>query len=119
MAGSKIGHYLGLPVTGYTDNFTVDAGDKSESELRTGEYLEIKTFSDFLTDNATGDFGGEFRLAIWYKDGVQTPVSGGSLSLNLNRIQDKMLFSKELKERSYSKAPSIIVFEDVSVAGEQ
>lgn len=119
MAGSKIGHYLGLPVTGYTDNFTVDAGDKSESELRTGEYLEIKTFSDFLTDNATGDFGGEFRLAIWYKDGVQTPVSGGSLSLNLNRIQDKMLFSKELKERSYSKAPSVIVFEDVSVAGEQ
>ncbi|RDY22121.1 metallopeptidase TldD-related protein [Criibacterium bergeronii] len=118
MSGSKIGSYLNMPISGYTANFAVNAGEISEKELRSGDYLEIKMFSSFLTDNATGDFGGEFRLAILHKDAKELPVSGGSLSLNLNDVQDKMIFSKELEQRSYSLAPSVIAFENVSVAGE-
>lgn len=118
MSGSKIGSYLNLPISGYTSNFAVNAGKISENDLRTGDYLEIKMFSSFLTDNATGDFGGEFRLAILHKDGKEIPVSGGSLSLNINEVQDKMIFSKELEQRSYSLTPSVIAFENVSVAGQ-
>lgn len=113
---SQFSHYLNLENKGQISTFVVDGGDKTYDELTSGDYIEILTFSSFLMDSTTGDFGGEFRLAKLVQNGKESYVSGGALSENIFKLQDKMILSKELEKRTYSVSPKAIAFDNVSIA---
>lgn len=115
-SSSRYAHYLGIENRGLCECFEVEPGLRSIEEYRQGDYLEVLTFSSFLMDSVTGDFGGEFRLAKLVQNGKESYVSGGAVSENVFKIQDKMLFSKERELRSYSITPTSIIIDGVTVA---
>ncbi len=117
VTSAKFSYYLNVKNMGSSPVFEVEQGDTSVEELKSQDYVEILAFSSFLMDSATGDFGGEFRLARLVKDGKESFITGGSISLNVKDVQDKMIFSKELKARKNSLAPAVIAFDNVTIAG--
>lgn len=115
---AKFSHYLGEEHIGYSNVFEVECGDTSYTEFTSGDYIEILAFSSFIMDTTTGDFGGEFRLAKYIKDGVAGYITGGSISENIFTAQNTMRFSKEQEVRSNSITPKAILLPNITVAGE-
>lgn len=115
---SQYSHYLNIPHIGNVVTFEVEGGKDSLDELLDGDYVEIVTFSAFLTDPMTGDFGGEFRLARQKKNGEMSYITAGAVSENIFQSQTTMVFSKELEDRKYSRAPKAIIFDNVTITGE-
>ncbi|TAH63449.1 MAG: TldD/PmbA family protein [Gottschalkiaceae bacterium] len=114
---TRYSHYLGIEPTGSIRNIIVDGGSKEVEKLKIGKYLEIKVFSDFQMDTLTGDFAGEIRLG-WYSDGENViPVTGGSISGNINEVHKEMYLSKELQKTNNFKGPESIKLLNVSIAG--
>lgn len=114
---TRFSHYLGIKPTGNIRNILVDGGSRTLQEIKQGEYLEIKVFSDFQMDTLTGDFAGEIRLG-WYFDGEKTiPVTGGSISGNINDVHREMYLSKELQKINNFSGPKSIKLINVSIAG--
>lgn len=113
----RFSHYLGIEPTGSIRNIVVEGGSKSLDALKEGAYLELEVFSDFQMDSMTGDFGGEIRLG-WYNDGKQIiPVTGGSISGNINKVHQEMFLSQELQKINNFRGPRSIKLKNVSVAG--
>lgn len=113
----RFSHYLATTPTGNATNFTVDAGKKSVNELRSGRYIELKTFSDFQMDTLTGDFGGEIRLG-WYCDGQKkVPITGGSVSGNIADVQETLELSKEIVQEGNYSGPRALKIHGVKIAG--
>lgn len=117
IGSAQYSHYLNEENMGSSKLFEIEGSKFSEEEIRKGDYLEILAFSSFIMDSITGDFGGEFRLAKLVKDGEVSYLTGGSISLNMFEVQDKMYYSKESKKRAFSISPSVVAFEHVTVAG--
>lgn len=115
---AKFSHYLGIEHIGTVDAFEVTGGERSLDEYKKDDYIEILTFSSFLCDAITGDFGGEFRLARLVQDGKETFVTGGAISENIFIQQNTMKFSLEQAIRKHSITPSAIIFDGITVSGE-
>lgn len=115
---ARFSHYLNIENIGYCSTFEADGGNTKLSEYLKEDHIEILAFSSFNVDHETGDFGGEFRLAKMVKNGVVSYLTGGSISENILKVQDRMRFSKETENRRYSKAPKAIIIDGVTVAGE-
>jgi predicted Zn-dependent protease len=117
IANTRYAHYLGVDPTGSISNIKIMAGSISELKMKEEPYLEVAAFSDFTVDTLTGDFFGEIRLA-WYFDGKDTiPVTGGSISGNINDLKDKLYLSKELQKNNNFEGPKVIKLPKVTVAG--
>jgi PmbA protein len=111
-------HYLKVPPTGVFRNFTVAPGSKAIEELRRGAHLEVVSFSAFIAEPLTGDFGGEFRLAYYTDpDGNRYPVSGGSVSGNIRDVQAQVYLSRETQSTTGFQGPLAIRLPEISVAG--
>ncbi len=117
IANKRYADYLNLPCTGNIENTVVSAGTYSNEELRTGPYLELLRFSDFQLDTMTGNFGGEFRLGIYFDGKTKTPVTLGSIAANIKDVQDKMYLSKEVVKDNNYIGPKLIKFDTVRIAG--
>lgn len=115
---AKFSHYLGIDHVGSVSTFEVSGGKVSLEEYKTQDYLEILTFSSFISDEITGDFGGEFRLAKLVQGGKETFVTGGAISENVFKIQDELRFSCEQVIRQHSITPSAIILDGVTVSGQ-
>ncbi|MBZ9687659.1 TldD/PmbA family protein [Clostridium estertheticum] len=110
-------HYLNVEPTGNISNFVIEGGTHSIADFKAEPYLEIIAFSDFQMDTLTGDFAGEIRLG-WFFDGTNTiPVTGGSVSGNIKKLQKQMYLSKELQKDNNFIGPKIVKLLNVSVAG--
>lgn len=115
----RYSYYLGVEPTGIIKNMTAGTGSKSIAELKSGPCLEVSIFSDFQMDPVSGDFGGEIRLG-WYFDGEKsTPITGGSISGNLNALQKEMYFSKETQKINNFAGPKAIKLMNISVSGQE
>ncbi|MDF2505160.1 metallopeptidase TldD-related protein [Clostridium sp.] len=111
-------YYLNTKATGNIHNFKIKSGTKSIDDMKREEYVELVTFSDFQLDSVTGNFGGEIRLG-WYFDGENTiPITGGSLSGNINDIHSNIFLSKELQIADGFIGPKAIEMFNLSIAGE-
>lgn len=117
VANKRYADYLNLPCTGNIENTVVSPGTYSDEELRTGPYLELLRFSDFQLDPMTGDFGGEFRLGIYFDGKTKTPVTLGSIAANIRDVQDKMYMSKEVAKDDNYIGPKLIKFDTIRIAG--
>ncbi len=109
-------YYLGVDAF-IASNFKAEGGKLSESEIRTGTYLEPVEFSDFSVDMVTGDIAGEIRLAYWHDGEKLTPVTGGSVSGNLAELVKNIKLSKELRQYDTCLIPSVTKLEGVTVTG--
>lgn len=116
IASKRFADYLDINVTGTIGNTIVNGGKYSEAELKKEPHLELIKFSAFQADSFTGDFGGEFRLGLYF-DGINTiPVTLGSVSGNLKECQKNMYLSKEQVQSNHKIVPRIIKFMDMSLA---
>ncbi len=119
VGSARFAYYLGLNDVKYASNFTVESGSKSIEEMKKSPYLEIAQFSSFQVDTVTGDFGGEFRLAYYYDGNSVTPVTAGSVTINMNDVLDHIYLSKETKQYNDCIIPVAIELFDVEVAGQE
>jgi predicted Zn-dependent protease len=108
-------HYLDCPPTGRVPNLVVTPGTRGAEEMRREPYLEVVSFSDFQCDPLTGDFGGEIRLAYLGNGKEAVPVTGGSISGNLRRVQEGMTLSAELASRDNFRGPRTLGLRGVAV----
>jgi len=116
-ADTRYAHYLGVAPTGSIRNVVVNGGCKTAEELQQEPHLKTVAFSDFFVDELTGDFCGEIRLA-WYYDGKSTiPVSGGSISGNINKLHHELYLSKELWRDNNFEGPLMVKLLNVTIAG--
>ncbi len=116
-ADCRYGYYLGVETTGSIGNMVVEGGSRTAKELQAEPYLMAAAFSDFSMDEVTGDFGGEIRLA-WYYDGEKSiPVTGGSITGNLNELQQELYLSKELQKDNDFEGPQMVKIMNCTVAG--
>ena len=117
--GSRMfSQYIGNDDSFIVSNFELSGGTASEEEIRSGSYLEAVEFSDFQVDSLTGDIFGEIRLAYWHDGNTVTPISGGSVSGNMNELMKTMRMSREMKQLSAARIPAAIRLEHVTIAGE-
>lgn len=117
IANVRYAHYLNIKPTGSIKNIIVSGGRKSINDLKREAYLEIAAFSDFTVDKLTGDFCGEIRLA-WYFNGDKiVSVTGGSISGNINELQNELFLSKELQKDNNFEGPRVVKLLNVTVAG--
>ncbi|NLK44265.1 MAG: TldD/PmbA family protein [Tissierellia bacterium] len=113
----RYSHYLNVEPTGIIRNIVVEGGSKSLEEMKEGPYLELVSFSDFQVDPITGDFAGEIRLG-WYNDGDKfIPVTGGSISGNINEVHKEMYLSKEVQKLNNFLGPYSVKLLNVNIAG--
>ena len=113
----QFSQYMKLDSSFDVYNVAVSGGTESEEELRSGDYLEVVEFSDFQVDEITGDIAGEIRLAYLHKDGKVIPVSGGSVSGNMQELAKTMRFSKESRQYNCHLIPAVTRMHDVTITG--
>lgn len=113
------GYYLGMEKITDANNFVVEPGSKSVSQMKQEPYLEIIKFSDFGMDGITGNFGGEIRLGYYYDGEKVIPVTGGSITCNMEKSLKHIYLSQETKQYDNCIVPCTIELFDVNVAGEQ
>ena len=118
IADNRYAYYLGIEPTGAIGNTVYSGGSKSIDELKKEPYLELLKFSSFQMDQFTGNFGGEFRLGIYFDGQKEIPVTLGSISGNINTSQKEMYLSKETTQMNRFIAPKVIKLKDVVIAGE-
>ena len=110
-------YYLGCVDSPYAENFIVSGGSLTSDELRQGEYLEIIQFSSFIMNPMIGTFGGEIRLA-YYSDGEKViPVTGGSITCNMNDVLNSIRISLDTRQIDSCIVPRTIEIPRVAVAG--
>ncbi len=113
----QFSQYVGKSEPCIFSNFKVNGGSKSIDELKSQPYLEAVEFSDFQTDPTSGDFAGEIRLAYYFDGEKIIPVSGGSISGNMQDVQKSFLLSKELKQHNNMIVPDTVCLFDVNITG--
>ncbi len=113
----QFGTYINKGITGKSSNIAVMPGSIDRKSLKGSSYLEAVEFSDFNMDPVTGDFGGEIRLA-YYSDGNNViPVTGGSVTGNINRIIDSIMLSSEIKVDGSYKGPDFVLMKGLNISG--
>jgi len=110
-------YYLNINTTGVLDKITVQCGEKSIEEMKTEPYVELLTFSDFQMDSLTGDFAGEIRLGFIYDGDKLTPITGGSISGNIRKVQSNMYLSKESLIDANFNGPKALELLEANIAG--
>ncbi|MEE3436714.1 MAG: metallopeptidase TldD-related protein [Lachnospiraceae bacterium] len=101
--------YLGVSDSFIAGNFEVAGGEKTSSELLSGDFLEIVEFSDFQVDAMTGSIAGEIRLGYLHRGGEVMIVSGGSVSGNMHEAGRGLHFSKETVQYDNYIIPAVTI----------
>lgn len=100
--------YIKGEQTGEYECIECTNGKMEMDSLLKGKYIMVKNFSDFQVDAYDGHFGGEFRLA-YLSDGEKVSIlTGGTVSGNLTKDGDKMIFSKERYKDAYYDGPAAV-----------
>ena len=115
--GRQFSQYLKVEDAFLASNFAVSGGTESETDLRTGDYLEVVEFSDFQCDPVTGDIAGEIRLAYLHQGGKVTPVSGGSVSGSMADMAKTFRFSREQRQYDTLLIPAVTRLQGATVTG--
>ncbi|MBQ1315386.1 MAG: hypothetical protein IIY57_04260 [Erysipelotrichaceae bacterium] len=111
--------YLGMEKVSPVYNFIVEPGSRSVEEMKQEPYLELIQFSDFMMDPIVGNFGGEIRLGYYFDGNTVVPVTGGSITCNMNAVLKHVYFSRETRQLNNCIVPATIEIFGVNVSGEE
>lgn len=111
----KFSYYLGVESLACVHT-ELCGGKYSEAELKKEPYLECIEFSDFHVDSFTGNIAGELRLGYYYDGNTITPVSGGSISGVLSKLDKEVYFSKETVRYSDDIVPKCVLIKNAVIA---
>lgn len=92
----QYGYYLSIKQpTGILPVKVVKEGTKPFSEMAKEPYIRCVKFSGLQVESNSGYFGGEVRLGFYFDGKKEIPVTGFSISGNLNEVKGAMVYSKE------------------------
>ncbi|MCL2571281.1 MAG: metallopeptidase TldD-related protein [Defluviitaleaceae bacterium] len=114
---TRFSSYLDITPTGNIHNIHITGGTATDADLRKGPYLELVSFSDFQANAITGDFGSEIRLGFYFDGNNITPVTGGSISGNMNKIQDGLKMSAQTRQYNSYLGPATVCIKGASISG--
>ena len=109
--------YLGVEPTGDYEAIECGNGTVPMKELTKGKCLHVVAFSDFQTDEMSGHFGGEIRLAYLYENGTVKKITGGSVNGSLLDAGGELVYSTERYKTADYNGPLAVRIPDVPVAG--
>ena len=118
MYGSyRFGYYLKEEKpSGILPIMLVSEGSKSFDEFKENKYLRCVRFSNMQLDSNTGFFGGEVRLGFLYDGEKEIPVTGFSISGNINELKSELYLSKEMATLPDYHGPKYILIKGMKVA---
>jgi len=114
---TRFAHYLGVAPSGNAQNFRVTGGTATMDELKKAPHLHLVSFSDFQCDAVTGDFGSEIRLGYYFDGEKTTPVTGGSISGNMEKIAHTLRMTREELTLGQFRGPKMIQITGASISG--
>jgi len=114
---TRFASYLSIKPTGNIANILITGGSTSNADLRKEPYLELVSFSSFQANPVTGDFGSEIRLGYYFDGKTTTPVTGGSISGNMAKVQGSLRMSVEQRQYNNYLGPAAVCVRGVSIAG--
>ncbi len=117
-ADKRYADYLNCPCTGGISNIEVASGAKSYDDMLADGVLILSRFSSFEPNSLTGAFSGEIRHGLLYKDGVFTPIKGGSVTGMMTSAMEHVYFSKEKELRGSYYGPRYIKMHALDITGE-
>ena len=118
MYGSyRFGYYLKeTNPTGILPITVVEEGSKTFNDFKDNKYLRCVRFSNMQLDNNTGFFGGEVRLGFLYDGKKEIPVTGFSISGNINELKKELYLSKEMVTLPDYHGPKYILIKGMKIA---
>jgi len=75
------------------------------------------SFSDFQVNPVTGDFISEIRLGFYFDGKKTAPVTGGSITGSITKVQDTMRMSTEQKQYNSYLGPATISITNATISG--
>ena len=117
MYGSyRFGYYLKEKPTGILPVMVVGEGSKLFKDFKKKKYIRCSRFSNMQLDSNTGFFGGEVRLGFYFDGKKEIPVTGFSISGNINELKKELYLSKELVTLPNYYGPKYILIKGMKIA---
>lgn len=118
-ANKRYADYLKLEPTGDFANIKVQPGKRAFEEfLSAGPVVHLLRFSTFQPNPITGAFSGEIRTGYLLKDGISTPLKGGSVSGTMGAALQDIYFSRETVQRPAYLGPKGVRVNNLHIAGD-
>lgn len=108
--------YLGVEPTGSFKNIVIEP--TINAVFNDSDYFEIVQFSDFSPDPITGDFVAEIRFGYHVKQGMKTPIKGGSVGGNVFESLSDLCFSDNNVFEGNYLGPRVFVLRNLSISGQ-
>ena len=117
MYGSyRFGFYLKEKPTGILPVMVVGEGSKEFKDFKKKKYVRCSRFSNMQLDPNTGFFGGEVRLGFYFDGKKEIPVTGFSISGNINELKKELYLSKEMATLPNYQGPKYILIKGMKIA---
>ena len=113
---NRFGYYLGIDnPTGMYKNAELKPGTMSFDEMKSEPYIYCMYFSSPQLDDYSGYYGGEVRLGLYFDGKECYPVTGFSISGNLNNDFKIFKFSKEIDTYKNYRGPKYLLIKDMNI----
>lgn len=113
----RFGFYLGEnEPAGQIPVLTVEPGTKSFAEMAAEPYLRCKVFSGIQVEPNSGYFGGEVRLGYYFDGEKEIPVTGFSISGDMNVSRGSMVYSSDTVTTDAYSGPKYLEIKDMKLA---
>lgn len=112
----RFGYYLGVEKpTGILPVTVVSEGTKTFAEMAKEPYVRCVKFSGLQVEPNSGYVGGEVRLGFYFDGEKEIPVTGFSISGDLNEIKGKMIYSKETVTTTNYHGPKYLEIKEMNI----
>lgn len=112
----RFGYYLNEKPTGILPITLVKEGRKTLEDFKQNKYIRCARFSNMQLDSNTGFFGGEVRLGFYCDGKKEIPVTGFSISGNINELKKELYLSKEVVSLPNYHGPKYILIKGMKIA---
>ena len=94
----------------------VKEGTKPFSEMAKQPYIRCAVFSGIQVEPNSGYFGGEVRLGYYFDGEKEIPVTGFSVSGDMNNSRGTMIYSLETVTTASYHGPRYLEIPDMKLA---
>lgn len=112
---NQFAQYLKAPCNGNLPVCIVEPGEVSISEMKKTPYLRVMRFSSTQVERFSGLFGGEVRLGFYFDGTKEIPVTGFTVTTNLNEVRGNIVFSKEETTSSNYHGPKYLLIKGMQI----